>query len=284
MLASDARDRGFESRLGHHNDCKALMGFFLFVYNKDKACYNEWSKLYICEGAVFMPTILIAEDDLDILELLTLYLESNQYNILTAKNGEMAWEVFQRESVDLLLVDIIMPKMNGYNLIRKVREISNVPIIVLSAKNNNEDKILGLNLGADAYITKPFNPLEVVAYVQASLRRSSFGEKNKLNNRVIQLGQLVLDLDEYILRKNNQVIPITRTEFMILAKMMQQPKRIFTKAQLYECINGEYFENDENTMMVHISNIRSKIEDDPSNPKYLITVRGLGYKIEDEEE
>lgn len=228
-----------------------------------------------------MFTILIAEDDVDILELLTLYLESNHYKIKLAKNGVEAWEIFNREKIDLLLVDIIMPEMNGYELIKKIRYNSDVPIIVMSAKNQDTDRILGLNLGADVYIVKPFNPLEVVAYVQASLRRREQSRKlDKLNDRVIQIGDLTLELDEYVLKKNDHLIPMTRAEFKILAKMMQQPNRVFTKAQLYECINGESFENDENTMMVHISNIRSKIEEDPSNPKYVITVRGLGYKFE----
>lgn len=228
-----------------------------------------------------MFTILIAEDDVDILELLTLYLESNHYKIKLAKNGVEAWEIFNREKIDLLLVDIIMPEMNGYELIKKIRYNSDVPIIVMSAKNQDTDRILGLNLGADVYIVKPFNPLEVVAYVQASLRRREQSRKlDKLNDRVVQIGDLTLELDEYVLKKNDHLIPMTRAEFKILAKMMQQPNRVFTKAQLYECINGESFENDENTMMVHISNIRSKIEEDPSNPKYVITVRGLGYKFE----
>lgn len=228
-----------------------------------------------------MFTILIAEDDVDILELLTLYLENNHYKIRLAKNGVEAWEIFNYEKIDLLLVDIIMPEMNGYELIKKVRYNSDVPIIVMSAKNQDTDRILGLNLGADVYIVKPFNPLEVVAYVQASLRRREQSRKlDKLNDRVVQIGDLTLELDEYVLKKNDHLIPMTRAEFKILAKMMQQPNRVFTKAQLYECINGESFENDENTMMVHISNIRSKIEEDPSNPKYVITVRGLGYKFE----
>lgn len=228
-----------------------------------------------------MFTILIAEDDVDILELLTLYLENNHYKIMLAKNGLEAWEIFNREKIDLLLVDIIMPEMNGYELIKKIRYNSDVPIIVMSAKNQDTDRILGLNLGADVYIVKPFNPLEVVAYIQANLRRREQSQKSdKLNDRVIQIGDLTLELDEYVLKKNGHLIPMTRAEFKILAKMMQQPNRVFTKAQLYECIHGESFENDENTMMVHISNIRSKIEEDPSNPKYVITVRGLGYKFE----
>ena len=155
----------------------------------------------------------------------------------------------------------------------------------MSAKNQDSDRILGLNLGADLYISKPFNPLEVVAYIQAILRRTKqYQEYDKSKDRIIHIGNLSLELDEYVLKKNGHLVPMTRAEFKILAKMMQQPNRVFTKAQLYECIHGEFFENDANTMMVHISNIRSKIEEDPSNPKYVLTVRGLGYKIENKEE
>ena len=231
-----------------------------------------------------MFTILIAEDDTDILELLTLYLENNSYNIILAKNGLEAWEIFKQNKIDLILVDIVMPEMNGYELIKKIRSESEVPIIVMSAKNQDSDRILGLNLGADLYISKPFNPLEVVAYIQAILRRTKqYQEYDKSKDRIIHIGNLSLELDEYVLKKNGHLVPMTRAEFKILAKMMQQPNRVFTKAQLYECIHGEFFENDANTMMVHISNIRSKIEEDPSNPKYVLTVRGLGYKFENKE-
>ena len=231
-----------------------------------------------------MFTILIAEDDTDILELLTLYLENNSYKIILAKNGLEAWEIFKQNKIDLILVDIVLPEMNGYELIKKIRSESEVPIIVMSAKNQDSDRILGLNLGADLYISKPFNPLEVVAYIQAILRRTKqYQEYDKSKDRIIHIGNLSLELDEYVLKKNGHLVPMTRAEFKILAKMMQQPNRVFTKAQLYECINGELYESDDNTMMVHISNIRSKIEEDPSNPKYVLTVRGLGYKFENKE-
>lgn len=228
-----------------------------------------------------MKTILIAEDDPDILELLNLYLESNHYQVLNARNGIEAFEIFHKEEIQVLIVDIMMPEMNGYELIKKVRRESNVPIIILSAKNQDTDKVLGLNLGADAYITKPFNPLEVIAYIEAVSRRYTKEEQKEIKeDLIIKEGDLTLLLDRYLLKKKEKTVPLTSTEFKILAKLMKSPGRIFTKSQLYECINGELYENDENTMMVHISNLRSKIEEDPSNPKYIITVRGLGYKFE----
>lgn len=222
--------------------------------------------------------ILIAEDDSDIRELLTLYLESNNYKVSIASDGEQALAKLESESFDLAIVDIMMPKMNGYELIKNVRKFSDIPIIITSAKSLDNDKILGIDIGADVYITKPFNPLEVVAYVKSLLKK----KKSKLS--VIKIGELTLDQEKYILKKNNEEIPLTSIEYKILSKLMNNPEQVFTKSQLYEYINGGYFQNDDNTMMVHISNLRSKLEDDPAHPKYIKTIRGVGYKIENKKE
>ena len=179
----------------------------------------------------------------------------------------------------------MMPGMNGYELIRQVRTFSNLPIIILSAKTMETDKVLGLNIGADAYLTKPFNALEVVAYVKAALRRYyQLGAEAAAPAapHTITLGALELDTEAFILRKNGETVPLTSTELKILAKLMHSPGRVFTKAQLYECVGGAFYESDDNTMMVHISNLRAKIEDDPAKPQYIKTVRGLGYKIENQ--
>ena len=227
--------------------------------------------------------ILIAEDDSDIVEILRLYLENEGYKIIAAGNGEQAFEEFQKSKIDLAIIDIMMPKINGYELIEKIREISNIPILVLSAKNLDSDKILGLSLGADDYLTKPFNPLEVVARVKSGLRRyyelncSTISEKSK-----IIIGDLELDTLAFSLNKGEEIISLTPTEYRILSLLMKDPGKIFTKMQIYENINGDYYISDDNTLMVHISKIREKIEDDPKNPHYLKTVRGLGYKIENE--
>lgn len=227
--------------------------------------------------------ILIAEDDLDIIEVLTLYLESAGFAVSTATDGEMALNLIQTEPFFLALVDIMMPKMNGYELIQAIRQTSNLPIVIISAKSMDTDRILGLNIGADAYIAKPFNPLEVLAYVKAIHRRyyhlGTDGD-DKQESKILQIGELTLDTENFQLTKRGETVLLTSTELKILTKMMRNPGRIFTKAQLYECVNGEYFESDSNTMMVHISNIRAKIEDNPSAPQYIKTVRGLGYKIE----
>lgn len=233
---------------------------------------------------VLSHTVLIAEDDHDIIELLTLYLNIEGYEIITTDNGMDAWEVIQSQKVDIAIVDIMMPKLNGYDLIKRIREQYNFPVIILSAKDLDQDKILGLNIGADVYMTKPFNPLEMIAYVKALFRRYQKlgGDVSKEETKVsgIKVGELELDLYQMVLKKCGEIIALTPTELKIMRKLLQSPGRVFTKAQLYECIGGELYESDENTMMVHISKLRSKIEDDPSKPKYIKTVRGLGYKIE----
>ncbi len=226
-------------------------------------------------------TILIAEDDQDIVELLTLYLEGNGFYVKSAANGKEAYDMLTTETADLAIVDIMMPEMNGYELIRKLRgENNQIPIMILSAKGLDVDRVLGLDIGADAYLTKPFNPLEVVATIKAILRRCHSLNEDHLLTR----GELTLDLDTYLLKKNEKSILLTSSEVKILTKMMKNPGRIFTKGQLYQCISGENLENDEGTMLVHIFNLRSKIEDDPAKPKYIKTIRGLGYKFEYEKE
>lgn len=229
-----------------------------------------------------MKKILIVEDEQDIAELLRLYLESEKYSIIIADNGIDALKIINTTSIDMAIVDIMMPQMNGYELIKKLREDeNNLPIIITSAKNMDNDKIVGLNLGADIYITKPFNPLEVVANVKALFRRCDLA-KNK--NNIIRFDNLELNVEEFNLRKGNELINLTATELKILIKLMKNPNRIYTKSQLYECISGENYDNVDNSMMVHISNIRSKIEDNPSKPKYIKTIKGLGYKFAYEKE
>ncbi len=226
--------------------------------------------------------ILIAEDDRDIVNLLELYLENAGYEVLTAENGLLAWQRLQQDTVDLIIMDIMMPEMDGYQLIRKVRESMNVPVIILSAKTEDSDKILGLDLGADDYIAKPFNPLEVAARVRSNIRRFyHLNEHSPVAEvKVLETGELKMNLESMTLRKGEREIMLTPTEFKILRLLMQHPGKVFTKLQIYESINGEYFESDDNTIMVHISKIREKIEDEPKNPVYLKTIRGLGYKIE----
>lgn len=220
-------------------------------------------------------TILIAEDDADIRAVLRLYLESEGFRVLEAPDGDTALAIALRESPDAAILDVMMPGMNGYELTRALRRTSDIPVMILSAKSQDNDKILGLNLGADDYIAKPFNPMEVVARLKAHLRRAGGSRRESLT-----VGALTLDTAAMQLYKDGQPVALTPTEYKILAQLMRAPGRIFTKVQLYEGIAGEYFESNDNTMMVHISKLREKIEDDPKNPRYIITIRGLGYKIE----
>lgn len=226
--------------------------------------------------------ILIAEDDEDIVGLLTLYLEKENYEVIPAANGEEALMIVQRTKVSVVILDIMMPKLNGYELTKKIREMGTVPILILSARNLDSDKILGLDLGADDYLTKPFNPLEVIARVKSLIRRTYDynNDERIIEDETIKLGNLSINLDTFTAYKNNQEIRLTPTEFKILALLMKSPGRVFTKIQIYENINGEYFENDDNTIMVHMHKLREKIEDDSKNPIYIKNVRGLGYKVE----
>ncbi len=220
-------------------------------------------------------SILIAEDDADIRDLLRLYLEGEGFRVLEAGDGAAALRIAREQSPSMAIVDIMMPEMNGFELTRALRKYSDIPILILSAKSQDNDKILGLNLGADDYIAKPFNPVEIVARVKAQLRRAE-----RTSGSILTVRELTLDTASFQLTKNGQPILLTPMEYKILAMLMRSPGRIFTKIQLYEGAIGTYFEGDDNTMMVHISKLREKIEDDPKNPRHIITVRGLGYKIE----
>ena len=220
-------------------------------------------------------SILIAEDDDDIRSLLRLYLEGEGYRVLEAPDGAAALRLAREGSPDMAVLDVMMPEMNGFELTQALRKYSDIPILILSAKSQDNDKILGLNLGADDYIAKPFNPVEIVARVKAQLRRA-----NRTTGSTLTVRDLTLDTASFQLWKDGRQILLTPMEYKILAMLMRSPGRIFTKIQLYEGAVGTYFEGDDNTMMVHISKLREKIEDDPKNPRYIITVRGLGYKIE----
>lgn len=218
---------------------------------------------------------LIAEDDADIRDLLRLYLEGEGFQVLETGDGATALRIAREQSPSMAILDIMMPEMNGFELTRALRKYSNIPILILSAKSQDNDKILGLNLGADDYIAKPFNPVEIMARVKAQLRRAE-----RTGGSVLTVRDLSLDTASFQLTKNGQPILLTPMEYKILAMLMRSPGRIFTKIQLYEGAIGTYFEGDDNTMMVHISRLREKIEDDPKNPRHIIAVRGLGYKIE----
>ena len=221
------------------------------------------------------PLILIAEDDADIRGLLRLYLEGEGMEVLEAADGDTALALARPHSPDMAILDVMMPGRSGYEVTRALRGQSDIPILILSAKSQDNDKILGLNLGADDYIAKPFNPVEIVARVKAQLRRAG-----RTGQDVLTVRDLALDTVTCQLTKRGVPVALTPMEYKILALFMRSPDRIFTKIQLYEGAVGPYFEGDDNTMMVHISKLRDKLEDDPKDPRYIITVRGLGYKLE----
>jgi len=235
-----------------------------------------------------MRTILIVDDQPEITELLKLYLEKEGYRVLEAHDGMDAFMLISTEKIDLMLVDLMMPVLDGYQLIKKVRETRQIPIIIISAKNEDNDKILGLGLGADDFIQKPFNPLEVVARVQALLRRSynysseETSSSQEPQTRKKTVGDLTLDEATFSIIRKDSVIQLTKIEYKILELLMASPGRVYTKQQIFENVWNDYYMGGEedNTINVHISKIREKIEELPKKPVYLKTVRGLGYKFE----
>ncbi|MEE0741755.1 MAG: response regulator transcription factor [Emergencia sp.] len=227
-------------------------------------------------------TILIAEDDRDISALLKLYLESNGYKTILVENGAKAYEAVKINPIHMAIVDIMMPEMDGYALTRKIRDEGyRFPIMFLSAKTEDNDKILGLNLGADDYMTKPFNPLEIIARVNSNLRREYQLNKETQESRTeLENGQLCVNTEKMTAVLNGQTLNLTPTEFKILALLMKHPGHVYTKAQICEAVNGEFYESDENAIIVHISKLREKLGDSSKNPEYIRNIRGLGYKIE----
>ncbi|USB34649.1 response regulator transcription factor [Paenibacillus sp. YPG26] len=234
------------------------------------------------------PTILIVDDQPDIVELLKLFLERDNYRVLEAYDGMQAWEIVQSEQIDLAVIDIMMPVQDGYQLVKQIRSVYKMPIIFLSAKNQDSDKILGLGLGADDFIVKPFNPLEVVARIQAQVRRAyDFNDALPVSSAplaALSVGRLRLHLESCALTLEGNEIELTSTEYKLLKTFMEAPGRVFTKKQLFEKVWSDPYWKDDNTVMVHISRLRDKIEEDPRQPVYIKTIRGLGYKFAKKED
>lgn len=222
--------------------------------------------------------ILIADDEPEIRDLLRLYLENEGYTIVEAETGTQALRLIESEKPDLCLLDIMMPEMDGYNVLKTVREKNNVPVIFVSAKDTDSEKILGLNLGADDYLAKPFNPLEAVARVNSNIRRFySLGAGQEIKQEVITVRDLTLDPESCTLKKGDEVIELTSVEYKIMELFMTHPGKVFTKQQIYEYGWGEDYFVADNNIMVCISKLRSKLSDDPS--EYIKTLRGLGYRL-----
>lgn len=228
-----------------------------------------------------MYNILIVDDEKEIVELIELYFRNNDYKIFKAYDGIEAINFIDKNDVNLAIVDIMMPNLNGYSLIQNIRTKLNIPIIVISAKVEGYDKILALDMGADDYVTKPFDPLELLARVNAQIRRV-YGYSNapEIEEKVIEIGDLKLDLEAFKLTKHDKEIQLTSTELKIVELFMKNPGKVFTKKNLFESVWDEVYIAEDNAIMVQISKIRDKIEDSSKEPKYIKTIRGIGYKFE----
>mgnify|MGYP000532916635 CR=1 FL=1 len=224
--------------------------------------------------------ILVCDDEKSIVDAIEIYLKQENYNIIKAYNGEEALHALEQNEIHLILLDIMMPKMDGLNTTIKIRERLNIPIIILSAKSEDTDKILGLNFGADDYITKPFNPLELLARVKSQMRRyTTLGSIAEKSN-IIKIGGLELDKDAKEVRVEGEKVKLTATEYGILQLLMENAGKVFSIDQIYENVWNELSFAPENTVSVHIRRIREKIEINPKEPRYLKVVWGIGYKIE----
>ncbi len=225
--------------------------------------------------------ILVVDDDREIVRAIALNLESEGYTVFKAYNGMEALDIATTREIHLIIIDVMMPQLDGLSAIMKIRERKNLPIIVLSAKSESSDKVLGLSVGADDYVTKPFNPMELSARVKSHLRRyMSLGDVNASSDSAIVNGRLTFRTDEHVLYADGEPVRLTATETKIVELLMRNPGRIFPAEEIYEKIWNESAYSTENTVMVHIRRIREKIELNPSEPEYLKVVWGIGYKIE----
>lgn len=230
-----------------------------------------------------MYTILVCDDEKEIVDAIEIYLVQEGFKVLKAYDGQQALELLKEEEVHLLILDIMMPKMDGIHAIMKIREDSSIPIIVLSAKTQDTDKILGLNLGADDYVAKPFNPLELIARVKSQIRRYtnfSGNAQEGASERVYSTGGLVINDDRKEVSVDGELVKLTRIEYNILLFLVQNKGKVFSIDQIYEQIWKEEAFGADNTVTVHIRHIREKIEIDPKNPRYLKVIWGIGYKVE----
>ncbi len=224
--------------------------------------------------------ILLVEDDAEISEMLKNFLETENYEVACALDGQQACSMFDDMSFDLVLLDLMIPKISGMGVMQHIRQSSYVPIIIISAKDSESDKTLGLGLGADDYITKPFSVVEALARIKAALRRTMQYDSAAVDTpAVLKAGELTLDLTDYTVKKKEKSIDLTAKEFEILKLFMQNPKKVYTKEQLYTLVWNDVYCGDENAVNVHISRLRNKIEEDPRNPRYVLTVWGIGYKL-----
>jgi DNA-binding response OmpR family regulator len=227
-------------------------------------------------------TILVAEDERDLRDLLTIHLEENGYQVVPARDGREAFTIFRSKAVDLAVLDVMMPGMDGFTLLRKIRETSTLPVIFVTARAEEMDKVLGLGLGADDYLAKPFSMAELLARVEAQLRRShDYATRQEAPSALLRYGELSIDKDKCCAYRAGKPLELGGKEYKLLLFFMEHPEKVFTKRQLYSAVwEGAYYD-DDNTVMAHISRLRSHMEEDPGRPRYLKTIRGIGYKLHD---
>lgn len=223
--------------------------------------------------------LLLVEDDPEICGMLKKFLEKENFEIITANDGEEACSKFRQETCDLVLLDLMLPKISGMDVLQQIRAQSTVPIIIMTAKDTDSDITLGLGLGADDYVTKPFSMVQVLARIKANLRRTGqYAASSPARPSLLSVGELRMNLEDYTVSKQGKEIELTAKEFEILRLLLQNPRKVYTKEQIYSLIWNDAYFGDENAVNVHISRLRNKIEDNPRSPKYVITVWGIGYK------
>ena len=223
--------------------------------------------------------VLFVEDNLEICEMLGGYLTAENFEVDCAYDGEQACQKFDSDTYHIVLLDLMIPKISGMDVMKHIRKSSTVPIIIISAKDTEVDKTLGLGLGADDYITKPFSVVEVLARVKANIRRTTEYAAPLQEPEELTFRSLKMDLSNHTVTKNGVLLELTAKEFDILKLLLQNPKRVYTKAQIYSLIWNDVYVGDENAVNVHISRLRNKIEDNPRSPECVITVWGIGYKL-----
>jgi DNA-binding response OmpR family regulator len=257
--------------------CQVLKALALAAHNFDKIVWYYLNYELSMRG-VFMAekaVILIVDDEPKILELVASYFAKSSYKTLCAGNGRDAFTLFQQNPVSIVLLDLMLPDLSGEEVCRKIRFRSQVPIIMMTAKVDEESIIKGLNMGADDYVTKPFSPRELVARVEAVLRRTG-----KISNKqALVCGDLFVDIENRCVSRNGEVLNLTHHEYKLLALLMSRPAKIFTRDEIIEGIKGDDYDGFDRMVDTHIKNLRQKLGDDPKNPSYIITVYGMGYRF-----
>lgn len=234
---------------------------------------------------MMMEKLLVAEDDHEIRELIALYLKKQGFQVIEAEDGLNALRLFERELPELVLLDINLPMIDGFGVCREIRKVSNVPVIFISCRNDSEDVVTGLEIGGDDYITKPFDPVVVLARVQANLRRAPIFNRTLTPPArsepadILHYGNLTIDIKNYSVQLEGSSIPLSAKEIQLLFFMAQNPNQVFTTDQLYHQVWGAESNSDTRTVLVHISSLRKKIEPAPASPKFIHNIRGIGYKF-----